>query len=69
MCPMASMKDPLVREVDALVEEYSAPEVVEALVTIAAHYRKKFQREMPGEAQGWQVVEAVLKDALVKLDG
>ena len=50
---MPSMNDPLVKKIDALIEEFSAPEVVEAIVTIARHYRRKFQRQLRGEAQGW----------------
>ena len=30
--------------------------------------RKKLQREMPGEAQGWKVVEVALKEALAKME-
>lgn len=66
---MASIKDPLVQKVNALIEEYSAPEVVEAIVTVATHYRKKFQKELPGEAEGWKGIEAALSDALTKIEG
>lgn len=62
------MKDPLLRKVDVLIEEFSAPEVVEAIVTIAGHYRRKFQQKMPGEAQGWATVESALSEALAKID-
>lgn len=66
---MASIKDPLAQKVDALIEEYSAPEVIEALVTVAAHHRKRLQKTQPGEAQGWKVIEAHLGDALIKIGG
>jgi hypothetical protein len=63
------MNDPLVKKIDALIEEFSAPEVVEAIVTIARHYRRKFQRQLRGEAQGWMAVESAMSEALTKIEG
>ena len=66
---MPSMQDPLVRQVHSLIGEFSAPEVVEALVTIAAHYKRRMKRAGHSEYQGWEIIEQALARALREIEG
>lgn len=65
---MASMKDPLVKEVHDLVERSSVPEVVEALLTIARYYKRSMKKDGDPEYQGWEPIEAGLARLLKEID-
>jgi lactate dehydrogenase-like 2-hydroxyacid dehydrogenase len=65
---MASMKDPVVRAVADLVSEFSAPEVVEALLTLAKHQKDAQKRSRNSEWQGWATIETAMSEALKKIE-
>jgi hypothetical protein len=52
-----------------LVEDFSAPEVIEALIEIARYWEGRFKAEGNGEHKGWEVVRKTLEPVLEKLDG
>lgn len=65
---MASMKDPLVKEVHDLVERASVPEVVEALLTIARYYKRSMKKDADPEYRGWEPIETGLARLLKEIE-
>ena len=63
------MEKKLVKAVEGLIEESSAPEVVEAIIAVAHRAKAQLEKTMPGEAQGWEIVEATLRKALADMGG
>ena len=66
--PAPSMRNPIVKRIREVVADSSAPEVVEALLVIARHYKRKLKRESNGECDGWKVVETALAKALTAME-
>lgn len=65
---MASMRDPLVKEVHDLVGRSSVPDVVEALLTIARCYKRSMKKQGDSEYQGWEPIERGLTRLLKDID-
>lgn len=61
--------DSLVSDLDALLGEFSMPEIVAALVRISRTYKDQLQRERNSEYQGWALWEDTLVDALRRVAG
>ena len=60
---MESFEDPLEQKLNRLLNDYSAPEVVEALAKVAKRYA-----EDGAEGQGWLIIESALREALSKIE-
>lgn len=65
---MASMKDPIVKEVHSLIGRSSAPEVVEAVLVIARYYKRQMKKAGDREYIGWEVIESALAKALAAIE-
>lgn len=63
------MRNPIVKRVHEVMADSSAPEIVEALLVIARHYKRKLKHERNGESEGWKVMEAALAKALISIEG
>ena len=63
------MRNPVVKRVHEVMANSSAPEIIEALLVIARHYKRKLKRERNGECDGWKVVETALAKALTAMEG
>ncbi len=65
---MASMKDPVVKEVHELIGRFSVPEIVEALVVIAKHYKQTMKKDGDREYIGWEIIESAMAKALAAIE-
>jgi hypothetical protein len=65
---MSTLRSPLVKELHEILERHSVPEVVEALLTIARHYKREGAK--PGGSAGWEweMTEKALAKALKEID-
>lgn len=63
------MNKALLRSVDELIEQYSAPEVVEAIIEAAVRSKARLKKLGLSEAQGWESVETALRAALAEIEG
>jgi len=63
------MRDPIVKRVHEVIADFSAPEIVEALLVISRHYKRQLKRDRNREYIGWEVLEVALAKALTTMEG
>jgi hypothetical protein len=66
---MPDMTDPIIEDLEELIDDYSVPEIIDALITIARDYKEAMKAEGDTEWQGWDGIELELTRALKNLGG
>jgi hypothetical protein len=66
---MADMTDPIIEDLEELIDDYSVPEIIDGLITIARHYKEAMKAEGDTEWQGWDGIEIELSRALKGMGG
>lgn len=61
--------DRLVDKLDALLEDYSLPEIIDALITLSRDYKEQLKAENNSEYEGWEGIEIELTRALKGIGG
>ena len=66
---MTSPDDPIVEKLDALLEDYSVPEIVDGLIALSRIYKSQLKSEKNSEWQGWEGIEVEMTRALKAIGG
>ena len=62
-------ENPLLDRLDALMGEYSMPELVEGLLRLSRRYKAELRDRGNGEDQGWEAWDEALTGALLHGEG